>query len=317
MSNYKINDLVATREAFGDALVEVGKKLSSLLVLDGETSNSTYTDKFQKLFPERFLEMFIAEQNIASVGLGLSKMGFIPVMATFAAFWTRAFDQIRMAQYSKPDLKFVGSHAGVAIGADGPSQMGLEDIAMFRSILNSVVLYPSDAVSAAKLTRIMVKEPGLFYLRVTRNKTPVIYKNQEEFKIGSSKIHKSKILNHKSKVLIMAAGITVHEALKAQKQLAEENIETVVMDCYSVKPLDVTTIKYLIKTIKNVVVVEDHYPAGGLGEAILSSIIHDLSLINFIHLYVRKIPRSGTPEELLAYEEIDATAIVTTVKTLL
>jgi transketolase len=270
--------------------------------------------------------MFIAEQNMVSVALGLSKMGFIPFISTFAAFLTRAFDQIRMAQYSKPNIKIVGSHAGVSIGQDGPSQMGLEDLAMFRSILESTVFYPSDAVSTAKLAHIMAKEPGLFYLRTTRGKTPVIYENGEEFEIGGSKIHyvksqmaKVKTTTQKSKVLIISAGITLHEALKAQQQLAEENIETAVMDCYSIKPIDADLIKHLIKSIKNVIVVEDHYPAGGLGEAALSALgqLEIRSIRNFIHLCVRKLPRSGTPEELLHYEEIDTAAIVRAAKKLL
>lgn len=322
MPDYKVNDFVAVREAFGDTLAKLGKKIPTLIVLDGETANSTYTDKFQKQFPERFLEMFIAEQNMASVGLGLSKMGFIPVIATFAAFWTRAFDQIRMAQYSNPNLKFTGSHAGVAIGADGSSQMGLEDIAMFRSILDSIVFYPADAVSAAKLTHIMIKEPGLFYLRATRNKTPVIYDDEEEFHIGGSKVHQVRRVSkvNKEKVLIIAAGITVHEALKAQQQLAKDGIEAIVLDCYSVKPLDTDTINHLIKSTKNIIIVEDHYPAGGLGEAIFSTVNNRSEIQqynNCIHLAVNKIPRSGTPEQLLSYEEIDAAAIVKSAKKIL
>ncbi len=320
MPKYKINDLVATREAYGDALVELGKKNPEVVVLDGETSNSTYSEKFRKVFPRRYLEMFIAEQNMVSVALGLSKTGFVPFVSTFAAFLTRAFDQIRMAQYSQPDLKIVGSHAGVSIGQDGPSQMGLEDLAMFCSVLESIVFYPSDAVSTLRLTHLMAKNKGLFYLRTTRGKTPVIYKNEEEFKIGGSKTFKFKVQMPKFKVLIISAGITLFEALKAQKELAKEKIEAIVMDCYCVKPLDVVSINQLIKTIPNVIVVEDHYPSGGLGEAVLTALHNNTAiqqLNNFIHLCVRKLPRSGTPEELLHYEEIDAAAIVTAVKKLL
>jgi transketolase len=323
IKNYKLGDLIATRQAYGEALAAIGKVDEKIVVLDGETSNSTYAEKFAKKFPKRYFEMFIAEQNMVSTALGLSKQGFIPFASTFAAFLTRGFDQLRIAQYSVPNLKICGSHAGVSIGPDGPSQMGLEDIAMFRSILNSVVFYPSDAVSAFKLVQIMANNLGLFYMRTNRSVTPVIYDNQEEFKIGGCKIHKSKIpalpagrQNPKSKiknnkVLIIAAGITLHEALKAQKELAKENIETIVVDLYSVKPIDSQTICKLAKEIKNIIVVEDHYPYGGIGEEISTLIVNcKLKIENYLHLCVRKLPRSGTPEELLSFEEINAAAII-------
>jgi transketolase len=344
---YRVGDLVATRLAYGDALLALGETDEKIVALDGEMSNSTYSEKFAKKFPERYFEMFIAEQNMITTALGLSKIGFIPFLSTFAAFLTRGFDQIRMAQYSAPNLKIVGSHCGVSIGPDGPSQMGLEDISMFRSILDSTILYPSDAVSAFKLTEIMAKNDGLFYLRTNRKTTPVIYGEKEKFKIGGSKIHRVKISNFqfpiskqisnnkqqisKPKALIITAGVTLHEALKAQKELADKGIETVVLDCYSVKPLDVQSINQLTKEIKNIVVVEDHYPAGGIGEAVLSCLITNNQIPrnkqksnslehlefgdwNFAHLCVRKLPRSGSPEELLHYEEIDAEAIIKAVK---
>jgi len=188
LPNYNLGDLVATRLAYGDALLALGNVNEEIVALDGEMSNSTYSEKFAKKFPERYFEMFIAEQNMMTVALGLSKLGFIPFTSTFAAFLTRGFDQLRMAQYSAPNLKVVGSHCGVSIGPDGPSQMGLEDISMFRSILDSTILYPSDAVSAFKLTQIMAEQNGLFYLRTNRKETPVIYNEKEEFKIGGSKI---------------------------------------------------------------------------------------------------------------------------------
>ncbi|MCR4276621.1 MAG: transketolase, partial [Candidatus Roizmanbacteria bacterium] len=289
-----------------------------IVALDAEMSNSTYSEKFAKKFPERYFEMFIAEQNMMTVALGLSKLGFIPFASTFAAFLTRGFDQLRMAQYSAPNLKVVGSHCGVSIGPDGPSQMGLEDISMFRSILNSTILYPADATSAFKLTQIMAENDGLFYLRTNRKETPVIYNEKEEFKIGGSKIHKPVGVGHdRPAALIIAAGVTLHEALKAQKELAKTGIETVVMDCYSVKPLDVQSINRLTKEIKNVIVVEDHYPAGGIGEAVTDVIVNcKLKIENYSHLCVRKLPRSGSPEELLHFEEIDSSAIVKTVKKL-
>ena len=322
-TNFKKGDLIATRLAYGDALLALGDVDEKIVALDGEMSNSTYSEKFAKKFPSRYFEMFIAEQNMITTALGLSKIGFIPFLSTFAAFLTRGFDQIRMAQYSAPNLKIVGSHCGVSIGPDGPSQMGLEDISMFRSILNSTILYPSDAVSAFKLTQIMAKNDGLFYLRTNRKTTPVIYGEKEEFHIGGSKIHKSEIRNpclagrqaksetnpkskiQNNKTLIIAAGVTLHEALKAQKELAKSGIEVVVLDVYSVKPIDQVTINQLTHNCHNVIVVEDHYPAGGIGEAVGGK---------FTHLCVHKLPRSGSPDELLHYEEIDAEAIINVVE---
>jgi len=318
IENYKTGNQIATREAYGDALVALGETNKNIVVLDAEVGNSTYANKFQKVFPDRFFQLFIAEQNMVSVALGLDKIGFIPFAATFSAFLTRTFDQIRMAQYSQGNIKITGSHAGVSIGEDGPSQMGLEDISMMRSLLNCVVFYPSDAVSTAALIKIMADKKGIFYLRTTRGKAPVIYKENEKFKIGGSKIHKIVGVGRDRPIaLIIAAGVTLHEALKAQTDLAKSGIETVVLDCYSVKPLDVQSINRLAKEIKNIVVVEDHYPAGGIGEAITDLIVNcKLKIENYVHLCVKKIAFSGTPEELLHYEEIDAEAIIKAVKRL-
>ncbi len=312
---YRLDSLYATREAYGDALVDLGKTDPKIVVFDAEVSNSTYAEKFAKQYPERFFEMFIAEQNMISAALGAAKIGFTPFASSFAAFLTRGFDQLRMAQYSDPNLKIVGSHAGVSIGPDGPSQMGLEDMAMARSILDSKVFYPADAVSTYKLTKVMAENKGLFYLRTTRAKTPVIYNEKEEFKIGGSKVHRLDKVYEKRAVII-TAGITLFEALTAQKKLAEEGIETVVVDCYSVKPLDEKTIVELVNDYKNIIVVEDHYPAGGLGEAVSHLLTSNQSrlIANFTHLCVRKIPRSGSTEELLRYEEIDSQAIIKAVK---
>ncbi len=312
---YEMGTNIATRLAYGDALLTLGDVDEKIVALDGEMSNSTYSEKFAKKFPKRYFEMFIAEQNMMTVALGLSKLGFVPFASTFAAFLTRGFDQLRMAQYSAPNLKIVGSHCGVSIGPDGPSQMGLEDISMFRSILNSTILYPSDAVSAFKLTEEMAKLDGLFYLRTNRKETPVIYDEKEEFKIGGSKVHSDKKL--KNKALIIAAGVTLHEALKAQKELAKKGIGVAVLDCYSVKPLDTKTIVKLASELKNIIVVEDHYPAGGIGEAVADLIVKNkIKIENFSHLSVRKLPRSGSPEELLRFEEIDSEAIIEAVKKL-
>jgi transketolase len=276
--------------------------------LDAEVSNSTFAEIFAKQFPERYFEMFIAEQNMVSVASGLSILGFIPFASTFAAFLTRAFDQIRMAQYSQANIKLVGSHSGVSIGQDGPSQMGLEDLALIRSILESKIFYPADAVSAMKLTQIAAQEKGLFYLRTTRAKTPIIYSADEQFKLGGSKIiHQS----DQDIVTVFSAGITLHEALKAYENLKKDGISIAVVDLYSVKPLDAETVQQMAQKTKKVIVVEDHYPAGGLGEAV-SSILSPG--VDFVHLAVKKLPRSGKSEELLNYEEIDAAAIIKTVK---
>ena len=315
---------ISTREAYGDTLVESGEMYPSLVVLDAGMANSTYEDKFQKKFPDRFFEMSITEENMTGVALGLSKLGFIPFFSTFAAFLTQTFDQVRMAQYSNANLKIVGSHAGVSIGQDGPSQMGLEDLAMMRSISNSTIFYPADATSTKKLIKIMIEDKGIFYLRTTRGKTSILYDENEEFKIGGCKVHPtslfelrgvSKVKTIKSKTLIIAAGITLHEALKAQEKLADEEIDAVVIDCYSIKPLDEKTIIKYISEYKNIIVVEDHYPYGGLGEAIASLISNNqLPISNYAHLCVRKIPRSGKPEELLKYEGIDALTIFSNAK---
>ncbi|GAB4219655.1 MAG: hypothetical protein Fur009_6840 [Candidatus Microgenomates bacterium] len=305
-------ELKSTREAYGDVLVEVGEKNEKIVVFDAETSNSTFSEKFKKIYPERFFEMFIAEQNMISVALGMSKMGFIPFVSSFAAFLSRAFDQMRMAQYSNANLKIVGSHCGVSIGADGPSQMALEDLAWSRSLLQSVVFYPSDYYQTKKLTEVMANNQGLFYLRLTRSETPTIYRDNQDFKIGGSFLHQNQSMkNFKNKVLLITAGITLFEGLKAQEQLVNENIDLQVLDCYSIKPLDETTVIKLTSKIKNVIVIEDHYPYGGLGEAVSSLFTtKNISLKNYLHLAVKKIPMSGTSEELLSYMEIDSQAII-------
>jgi transketolase len=288
--------------------------------LDAETSNSTYADKFKKAYPDRFFEMFIAEQNMISAAVGLSKQGLIPFCSSFAAFLTRSFDQIRMAQYCEANIKIVGSHAGVSIGPDGASQMGLEDLAMARSILESVVFYPSDAVSTFKLTEIMACSPGLFYLRTTREKTPVIYSKDDELKIGGSKIL---FQSNNDKAVVFTAGITLHEAIKAYHQLKKQDINIAIVDLYSIKPLDKETVNKMVAKTKQTIIVEDHYPAGGLGEAIKSCLFQSHSNqvcsigTNIIHLCVKKIPHSATMEELLRYEEIDAEAISKAVSSLL
>lgn len=309
-TNYKIGDIVATRKAYGNILAKLVKENSKVVVLDAEVSNSTMAETVKKEIPEKFFEMFIAEQNMVGTALGFSRRGKIPFASTFAAFFSRAFDQIRMSQYSNSNIKFVGSHAGVSIGEDGASQMALEDISMFRTLHGGVVLYPSDAVSAEKLTGIAGQHYGNVYIRTTRAETPVLYKNDEEFKIGGLKVH-----GKESGVIVIGAGITLHEALRAQKELKSQKIKITVVDLYSIKPIDSKTLSVLAKKAKAVITVEDHYEEGGIGEAVRSA-LKDIKLP--IHsLAVRKMPKSGKPAELLDYEEISAIAIIKEVRKIL
>ncbi|MEM3041182.1 MAG: transketolase [Nitrososphaerota archaeon] len=307
-TNYKLGDMVATREAYGRALVKLGELNENMIVLDGDVKNSTFTTYFFDKYPNRSLQCYIAEQNMVGVAVGLQTQGFDVFLSTFACFLTRAFDQIRMASYSRANLKIAGSHAGVSIGEDGPSQMGLEDMAFFRSLMNGIVLYPCDAVSSEKLTCLMANYTGISYIRTTRPKTPVIYGNDEEFHLGGSKVLRQ---SGKDKVAIVAAGITVHEALKAYEKLRGEGIDAQVIDCYSVKPLDEATLRRAYEETKHIVTVEDHYAEGGLGEAVAS-----LGLKPHI-LAVRKMPHSGKPEELMREQGIDSEGIVSKVKEIL
>lgn len=303
--SYVAEKPVATRHAYGTALERLFPEFPDIVVLDAEVSNSTYSELFKARYPERFFEMFIAEQNMVGMALGLSLRGKAPFVSTFAAFLSRAFDQIRMSQYSKANVKFCGSHAGVSIGEDGSSQMGLEDIALFRTLLHSVVLYPSDAVSTEKLVAEMARHKGISYLRTTRKETPIIYRNDEVFRIGGSKLLKS---NKADVAVIVAAGITVHEALQAYEELKKEYILVRVIDLYSIKPLDATALIIAARETGAVITVEDHFAEGGLGEAVMSALAG--TNIPVYPLAVRKMPRSGKPAELLEYEEISAAAIV-------
>ena len=307
--NRKIGDSVATREAYGDALVKLAAQDPRVLALDGDTRNSTFSEKLLKAQPERFLEMFIAEQNLAGVATGLAARGKIPFVSTFAAFLTRAYDQIRMAGVSRSNVKFCGSHAGVSIGEDGPSQMGLEDLAMFRPIPDSVVLYPCDAVSTEQLVAEAARHRGLCYIRTSRPKTPVIYANHEQFPIGGSKVV---LKSGNDRVTVVAAGITLHEALKAASQLEQEGIRIRVIDAYSVKPIDAATITGAAReTGGRIIVVEDHYPEGGLGDAVLEAAGGQARVVR---LAVREIPRSGPPDALLEKYGISSSHIVDAVK---
>jgi transketolase len=253
--------------------------------------------------------MYIAEQNMVGVGLGLARRGRRPFVSTFAAFMTRAYDQIRMSQYSDADMVFVGSHAGVSIGEDGPSQMGLEDLAMFRAIRDSVVLYPSDAVSADRLVEAAAEQQGIVYIRTTRAKTPVIYSSDEPFAIGGSRTVRS---STGDRVTVIAAGYTLHEALAACDELARENLPIRVVDAYSVKPVDREMIERAADETGCIVVVEDHYAAGGLGEAVLSALAG--RAVRFHHLAVTKKPRSGSPDAQIEYQGLDSRSIAETIR---
>ncbi|MCS7065107.1 MAG: transketolase, partial [Fimbriimonadales bacterium] len=310
LPTYSLGQMVATREAYGDALVALGKANPRLYALDGDVKNSTFSEKFAAAFPERFIECFIAEQNMVGAAVGLATLGKIPFASSFACFLTRAADFIRMAGIGRANIKLCGSHAGVSIGEDGPSQMGLEDLAMMRAIPDSAVLYPADAVSTVKLVEQMAHYNGIAYLRTTRPKTPVIYDNSELFPIGGCKVLRS---SPSDGATVIGAGITLHEALKAYELLHKEGVSIRVIDLYSVKPLDIETlIRCGQETRGKIITVEDHYPQGGIGEAVAAAVQgHGIQVHS---LAVSEIPRSGKPEQLLAAYGIDAAAIVRAVR---
>jgi transketolase len=308
--SYNLGDKIATREAYGTALVRLGEADPRINALDGDTKNSTYADKFFKKFPHRSTECFIAEQNLVAVAIGFGTRGHVPFASTFATFFTRAADQIRVAGISSANLKLVGSHVGISIGEDGPSQMALEDIAMMRAVQGSSVLYPADAVATEKLLEEMAKTRGIQFLRTSRPKTPVIYKNDEAFPIGGAKV-----LREGTKVTIVGAGVTLFEALKAADQLKAEGIAVTVIDAYSVKPLGKDVILAAAKKTGNTVItVEDHYPEGGLGDAVAGEL--SSAGVKVHKLAVNGLPRSGHAAELMAAFGIDAAAIVKKVKSL-
>jgi transketolase len=308
--SYKLGDQIATREAYGTALVRLGEADPRINALDGDTKNSTYAEKFFKKFPDRSTECFIAEQNLVAVAVGYATRGHVPFASTFATFFTRAADQIRVAGISQSNLKLVGSHVGISIGEDGPSQMALEDLAMMRAVVGSTVLYPADAVATEKLLEQMAILKGVAFLRTSRPKTPVIYGNDEQFPVGGAKV-----LREGSKVTVVGAGVTLFEALKAADQLKAEGIAITVIDAYSIKPLGKKEILAAAKKTNNTVItVEDHYSEGGLGDAVAGELssegikVHKLAVVG--------IPRSGHAAELMAAFGIDAAAIVKKVKSL-
>ncbi len=310
---YEVGSEEATRKAFGDALVALGAHRPDVVVLDGEVSNSTYTAEFGKAYPDRFFEAYIAEQQLVGAAVGLGVVGKIAFAATFGAFLTRAFDQIRMAAVSGAGIRLCGSHAGVSIGEDGPSQMALEDLAMMRAIHGSTVLVPCDANQTAHLAAAMADVPGISYLRTTRGKTPVIYSPTETFPVGGSKVVRR---SDADQVAIVAAGITLHESLRAYEQLASEGIRARVMDAYSVKPIDKESLRRAAQvTGGRLIVVEDHWSEGGLGDAVLDAFAGVREEVpTVIKLAVRSMPGSGTPAELLSAAGIDAEHIAQAVR---
>lgn len=309
--SYEPGQAVATRKAYGNALKRLYPAFPEMVVLDGEVSNSTYSEIFEEAFPERYFEMFIAEQNMVGTALGLYTRGKIPFVSTFAAFLTRAFDQIRMSGYSGANIKFAGSHAGVSIGEDGPSQMGLEDIAMFRNVPGSVVFYPADAYATERLVEVAAGCSGIVYLRTTRGATPVIYEGSDEFEIGGFKVLRE---GPDDRVCVIAAGITLFEALGAYEDLKKDGIPIKVIDLYCIKPIDGQSLAKATAK-KAVITVEDHHPEGGMGEAVGAALAGSGMPVH--SLAVRKVPRSGRPAELLDYEEISKAAIARKVKELL
>src|SRR5881628_2574212 len=307
---------LATRKAYGEALAALGASRADVVVLDGEVSNSTHAEDFKQTAADRFFEMYIAEQQMIAAAVGMQVVGLVPFASTFAAFFTRGYDFIRMAAVSRADIRLAGSHAGVSIGEDGPSQMGLEDLAMMRAVHGSTVLYPCDGNQTARLVAQMADRKGITYLRTTREKTPVIYGPSEEFPIGWCKVVRG---TENDRVTIVAAGITLHEALKAYDVLKSQDISARVIDLYTVKPIDADALADAAKvTGGRFVVVEDHWAEGGLGDAVLAALAEKgVREIRYRHLAVRKMPGSGKPAELVDDAGISTVHIVRAAKALL
>ena len=313
LPTYKKGDTVATRKAYGDTLKALGAR-PTVVAMDGEVSNSTFAEEFAKAYPERYFEIFIAEQQLVATAVGMSVRHYIPFASTFAAFFSRAYDFIRMAAISQANIRLAGSHAGVEIGEDGPSQMALEDLAMMRAIHGSTVLYPSDATSTAQLVKAMADQPGISYLRTTRGAYPVLYDPATKFSIGGSKLIRS---DPNDRVTLIGAGVTVHNCLAAADELEREGIKTRVIDLYSVKPVDKVTLQEAAALTRGrLVVVEDHYPEGGVGAAVMEALASDMDPPRIVHLAVRGLPGSGKPAELMDKAEISARHIVAAAKRL-
>jgi transketolase len=311
---YEIGEKVATRGAYGDALAWIGSIDERVVALDGEVGNSTYAERFAARHPDRFFEMYIAEQQMVAAAVGLQTRGWKPFASSFGAFLSRAYDFIRMAAISDADLKLCGSHVGVSIGPDGPSQMALEDIAAFRAVLDSVVLYPSDANQTVQLVDAMRLHRGFSYMRTTREKTPVIYGPEESFEIGGSRTLRS---SDEDAVTLIGAGITLHECLAAADELAGKGISVRVIDLYSVKPVDAGALLSAATDTQALVTVEDHWAEGGIGETVAGVLAAAGAGTPLVSLAVSERPRSGPPEALLAAAGIDAAHVVAAVESTL
>jgi transketolase len=310
--SYKLGDAIATREAYGTALAKIGAVDPRVVALDGDTKNSTFSDRFLKAYPDRFFEGFIAEQNMVGVAAGLSSRGKVPFASTFACFMERAVDQVRMAVISFANIKLVGSHAGVSIGEDGPSQMALEDVAIFRAMADCVVLCPCDAVSTERAVELAANHLGMVFIRTSRPKTPVIYDNHHEFSLG-----KANLLRHgdNDRVTVVAAGVTVIEALKAYDQLKAQGTSIRVIDLFSVKPVDKQLLIESAKRTNNLIItVEDHHIEGGIGDAVAAAVSPEGIRVH--KLAVQEVPRSGKPDELMNHYGISAARIAEKVRTL-
>ncbi|MEV6316586.1 transketolase [Streptomyces sp. NPDC051776] len=311
LPHYTIGESAATRTAYGQALAALGIARADVVALDAEVGDSTRAEYFAKENPDRYFECYIAEQQMVAAAVGMQTRGWVPYVATFAAFLTRAHDFLRMASVSRARMAIAGSHAGVAIGEDGPSQMGLEDLAMFRSLHDSTVLYPCDANQTAHLVAALADRPGISYLRTTRGTTPVIYGADEDFPIGGSSLLRS---SDEDRVTLIGAGVTVHEALTAAGRLAEEGIHARVIDLYSLKPVDTTALRAAAEATGCLITVEDHRPEGGLGDAVAEAFADGRRVPRLARLAVRSQPASATPEEQLHAAGINADAIVATAR---
>lgn len=312
---YPVASTVAMRQAYGETLAALGSARGDVVALDADVSLSTYAHLFAEAHPDRFFEMHIAEQQMVAAAIGLQTLGYVAFASTFAAFHARAYDFVRMAAVGRADLRLVGCYPGVSIGPDGPSQMGLEDLAAFRAIHGSVVLYPSDANQTSALVRLLADQRGISYLRVTRAELPVLYPAGERFEIGGSRVLRS---SDRDDVAIIAAGVTLHEALAAADVLASRGIHARVIDLYSVKPVDAATLQAAVRdTAGRIVTVEDHRPEGGLGDAVLGAVAAMGAPLHLVRLGVTLMPGSGTAAQLRQAAGIDATAIVAAATSLL
>uniref|UniRef100_A0A2I2ZRT8 transketolase n=1 Tax=Gorilla gorilla gorilla TaxID=9595 RepID=A0A2I2ZRT8_GORGO len=357
LPSYKVGDKIATRKAYGQALAKLGHASDRIIALDGDTKNSTFSEIFKKEHPDRFIECYIAEQNMVSIAVGCATRNrTVPFCSTFAAFFTRAFDQIRMAAISESNINLCGSHCGVSIGEDGPSQMALEDLAMFRSVPTSTVFYPSDGVATEKAVELAANTKGICFIRTSRPENAIIYNNNEDFQVGQAKVsashapgahraawtlpavtpssqgtpcpralslthplcHPQVVLKSKDdQVTVIGAGVTLHEALAAAELLKKEKINIRVLDPFTIKPLDRKLILDSARATKGrIVTVEDHYYEGGIGEAVSSAVVGEPG-ITVTHLAVNRVPRSGKPAELLKMFGIDKDAIAQAVRGLI